>query len=803
MQRYPWTFSDGLWYSKAMESNRYWHAGRSQVFGVLLLLAVINGIPVGLPTAPDTVQHGSCEAITIPLCRDIPYNQTSMPNWLGHHRQDAAGLEINQFYPLVQMQCSPYLKSFLCMMYAPKCSVFEDTVPPCRSLCDAARSGCEPVMNRFGFPWPENLDCSNLSVGIRCMDGYGSVRVETTQTASVYDYENVTVQTDFVTTMSPEKVNGITDTDIKPISHPQTLSASTSVTPQHGRCEDITVSLCRDIAYNQTIMPNLLGHHRQDEAGLEIHQFFPLVKIECSEYLQYFLCAMYVPKCTVFGETLSPCRYLCNSARSGCENLMNRFGFHWPESLDCNNLPVGGRCINEYGTIGMELTQTHSPYYLENTTFRADYETTISDDQINDTVNAGPTQLPQTHSISTPNTPQQSRCEAITVPLCSDITYNQTSMPNFLGHHRQEDVGLEVHQFFPLVKVRCSEYLQFFLCAMYVPKCTAQEGIMPPCRYLCDAARSDCEPLMDRFGFPWPDSLECTNLPTEGCIDEYGAPRMEPQTRSTYHSENVTFQADYGTTISLDRINGTFDIEHSQVPQTLFTSSPDTPQHDSCEAITLPLCSDIAYNQTRMPNLVGHNRQEEAGLDLHTFTPLTTIGCSEHLEIFLCAMYVPKCTVLEETLPPCRYLCDAVRSECESIMDRLNFHWPDKLNCDYLPVDERCINGYGTVNVVPTQAISTYDSGNITFRPAYDTTLEMDHIYGIVSTETTQPPLTHSVSTPDTAQHGRHKTVAIPVSRDIVYSKACLLSWAITTKIMLGLACLNFSHWWTHIAVSI
>jgi len=49
--------------------------------------------------------------------------------------------------------------------------------------------------------------------------------------------------------------------------------------PHHGRCEPITIPLCKDIQYNETIMPNLLNHPKQEDAGLEVHQFYPLVKV--------------------------------------------------------------------------------------------------------------------------------------------------------------------------------------------------------------------------------------------------------------------------------------------------------------------------------------------------------------------------------------------------------------------------------------------------------------------------------------------------------------------------------------------
>ncbi|KAM9310261.1 frizzled-1 [Pholidichthys leucotaenia] len=112
--------------------------------------------------------------------------------------------------------------------------------------------------------------------------------------------------------------------------------------PEHGFCQPITIPLCTDIAYNQTIMPNLLGHTNQEDAGLEVHQFYPLVKVQCSQDLKFFLCSMYAPVCTVLEQALPPCRSLCERARQGCEALMNKFGFQWPDSLACESFPVHG-----------------------------------------------------------------------------------------------------------------------------------------------------------------------------------------------------------------------------------------------------------------------------------------------------------------------------------------------------------------------------------------------------------------------------------------------------------------------------
>ena len=132
---------------------------------------------------------------------------------------------------------------------------------------------------------------------------------------------------------------------------------------QSEKCEPITIPLCKDIQYNQTIMPNLLNHQKQDDAGLEVHQFFPLVKVQCSPFLKFFLCTMYAPVCTMLDEAIPPCRSLCIQARTGCETLMNRFGFQWPESLDCQKFPVSGLCVGENRTDPVDPTQPPSPSY--------------------------------------------------------------------------------------------------------------------------------------------------------------------------------------------------------------------------------------------------------------------------------------------------------------------------------------------------------------------------------------------------------------------------------------------------------
>jgi len=71
------------------------------------------------------------------------------------------------------------------------------------------------------------------------------------------------------------------------------------------------------------------------------------LQVNCSPYLKFFLCTMYVPVCTVLEEAIPPCQSLCMEARNGCEVLMNRFGFQWPENLECSRFPESGLCVGE------------------------------------------------------------------------------------------------------------------------------------------------------------------------------------------------------------------------------------------------------------------------------------------------------------------------------------------------------------------------------------------------------------------------------------------------------------------------
>ena len=105
-----------------------------------------------------------------------------------------------------------------------------------------------------------------------------------------------------------------------------------------GNCEVISIPICKNVPYNMTVFPNYFQHKTQNEAALEVHQFFPLVQVN----LALFLCSLYAPLCSSLDVPPLPCRQLCLRVRRGCLPLLQQYGYQWPEIMACNRFPWGG-----------------------------------------------------------------------------------------------------------------------------------------------------------------------------------------------------------------------------------------------------------------------------------------------------------------------------------------------------------------------------------------------------------------------------------------------------------------------------
>ncbi|XP_042359393.1 frizzled-3a [Plectropomus leopardus] len=124
------------------------------------MLTVCVAIP--MDAAAGSHSLFTCEPITLRMCQGLPYNSTYMPNILNHYDQQTAALAMEPFHPMVNLQCSPDLRMFLCALYAPVCTEYGRMTLPCRRLCLQAKSDCYKLMDMFGVSWPQEMDCNRF-----------------------------------------------------------------------------------------------------------------------------------------------------------------------------------------------------------------------------------------------------------------------------------------------------------------------------------------------------------------------------------------------------------------------------------------------------------------------------------------------------------------------------------------------------------------------------------------------------------------------------------------------------------------
>ncbi|XP_041075487.1 secreted frizzled-related protein 2 [Polyodon spathula] len=146
------------------------HTRMLMTFVALVLLPVyleaIHGMyPFGHPEL--FYKKSNCKPIptTLLLCHDIEYSDMRLPNLLGHETMKEVLQQASSWIPLVQKQCHPDTKKFLCSLFAPVClDELDEPIQPCRTLCERVEQSCAPVMSAFGYPWPDMLNCSRFPV---------------------------------------------------------------------------------------------------------------------------------------------------------------------------------------------------------------------------------------------------------------------------------------------------------------------------------------------------------------------------------------------------------------------------------------------------------------------------------------------------------------------------------------------------------------------------------------------------------------------------------------------------------------
>ena len=251
-----------------------------------------NGSTLGLPKGPDSTAkpifiNGQCQTLDIPVCEDIGWKQAYFPNYLGHTNQQSANLSLYEWTDFIRSRCSPYIKQFLCALYAPKCAKPRLPKPICRSLCDAVRFDCESLLEKAGSSWPTYIDCHKQThIFVPDDTGcYGHIDTPTTKN------------------QEPSK-----------------------------SCAPISGNICAKVPWNM--------RYESDEAKQifygtqkEKRQFRKLLKSKCHSQLETFTCSLIHPRCDAGSKLVPLCKSVCKAVMKSCAKEISNVP--WMAQVSC------------------------------------------------------------------------------------------------------------------------------------------------------------------------------------------------------------------------------------------------------------------------------------------------------------------------------------------------------------------------------------------------------------------------------------------------------------------------------------
>ena len=111
---------------------------------------------------------GLCRNVKFPLCQNLPYNKTEMPNYFSHTTVNQAVASFNGYIDLIKSDCSAILPKYLCGLHFPRCSKERNLTKPCRSTCQTIKYSCEPELQKLQLQ-PNIFDCDTLPTGEECL----------------------------------------------------------------------------------------------------------------------------------------------------------------------------------------------------------------------------------------------------------------------------------------------------------------------------------------------------------------------------------------------------------------------------------------------------------------------------------------------------------------------------------------------------------------------------------------------------------------------------------------------------------
>uniref|UniRef100_A0A3P8U0H2 Corin, serine peptidase n=1 Tax=Amphiprion percula TaxID=161767 RepID=A0A3P8U0H2_AMPPE len=416
------------------------------------------------------------QLIVEPQCHMLPYNQTWLSSSVAVVKSSEVDMLLRFFSYLSRLSCYRHIMLFGCSLALPECIAADDThlrvVLPCASFCEAAREGCEPVLQMFNASWPDFLRCSQFSNATAGLPP--SIKGKPSMCGGKDHFLCATG------ICVPQKLvcNGYNDCDDWS-DETHCVCSDGEFRCNTGRC--LSPSLvcdgyddCGDLSDEHTCVCDPTREHRCADGRCVSRDWLCDGDHDCLDKSDELNCS-------------------CKS-----QGL-----------LECSN----GQCIPS--------------------AFRCDGEDDCKDGSDEEhcsreqtgCVSGQPScistscQCVSSSSCDSRNNNSCTRCEPISLELCMNLPYNLTSFPNFLGHQsqRESSVSWESSLFPALVQTGCYQYLMFYACTLLVPKCDPVSlQRVPPCRSLCRHAKEKCESVLGIVGLQWPEDSDCGQFPEEG-----------------------------------------------------------------------------------------------------------------------------------------------------------------------------------------------------------------------------------------------------------------------------------------------
>lgn len=246
-------------------------------------------------------------------------------------------------------------------------------------------------------------------------------------------------------------------------------------------CTKIMLPMCRNlIPYSSTQLIRKKNGvlMTQGELSTIIQPLWAYMDTECSPQFRELACGYYLPKCNpTTGQPMLPCRTVCRAAKRGCSKTFNAHNIKWPNELKCNNFPTTN-CV-------------------------------------------APSKLVHVTPIEATGT----RCIHNIIPMCANLTAHTRNkkyvlgvLPNMFLQNSPERIFKEMNNFEDLVLSNCSDKLAFFICGVYLPYCSDNEGangFRVPCQELCVEVFKKCgKKLNEITGLNWPSKFQCHRYPS-------------------------------------------------------------------------------------------------------------------------------------------------------------------------------------------------------------------------------------------------------------------------------------------------